>query len=39
MNRTWPTRFRGWFLVYTSKGMTRGEYAFVSSYMQLEVPQ
>ena len=25
-NRTWPTRFRGWFLIHASKGMTRDEY-------------
>ncbi|RKE35234.1 hypothetical protein B0G76_1295 [Paraburkholderia sp. BL23I1N1] len=25
-NRTWPTRFRGRFLVHASKGMTRAEY-------------
>lgn len=26
-NRTWPTRFRGWFLIHAAKGMTRNEYA------------
>jgi hypothetical protein len=25
-NRTWPTRFRGRFLVHASQGMTRDEY-------------
>lgn len=32
-NRTWPTRFRGEFLIHASKGMTKGEYqAFVMFY-------
>lgn len=25
-NRSWPTRFRGKFLVHASNGMTRSEY-------------
>ena len=25
-NRSWPTRFRGRFMVHASQGMTRGEY-------------
>jgi hypothetical protein len=35
-NRTWPTKFRGRFMVHASKGMTRSEYysacAFVASF-------
>lgn len=25
-NREWSTKFRGWFLIHASKGMTRDEY-------------
>lgn len=34
-NRTWPTRFRGQFLIHASKGMTRGEYDDVELFLAL----
>lgn len=34
-NRTWPTRFRGRFLVHASRGMTRREYAEVRAALNL----
>jgi len=33
-NRTWPTRFRGRFLVHASKGMTKREYEDVVMYLE-----
>ena len=41
-NRTWPTRFRGRFLVHASSGMTRNEYdacrLFMLGFTTLELP-
>jgi len=34
-NRTWPTRFRGWFFVHASKGMTRQEYEDAMNWIVL----
>lgn len=34
-NRSWPTKFRGRFLVHASKGMTRQEYQSVRDTMWL----
>jgi len=38
-NRTWPTRFRGEFLVHTGKGFDQAGYEWVVSEMGLAVPQ
>ena len=35
-NRSWPTRFRGEFLVHASKGMTRAEYDDVDLILALD---
>ena len=35
-NRSWPTRFRGEFLVHASKGMTRAEYENVDLMLALD---
>ena len=32
-NRTWPTRFRGWFLIHAGKGMTQEEYLSVKLWL------
>lgn len=34
-NRTWPTRFRGRFLVHASKGMTHAEYEAACDHLWL----
>lgn len=31
-NRSWPTRFRGSFLVHAPKGMTRDEYEYARAF-------
>jgi hypothetical protein len=36
-NRTWPTKFRGHFLVHASKGMTRKEYIEVLDYIEKRI--
>lgn len=33
-NRTWPTRFRGWFFIHAAKGMTQEEYYSVKLWVQ-----
>ncbi|CAG9169963.1 ASCH domain-containing protein [Cupriavidus pinatubonensis] len=37
-NRTWPTHFRGRFLVHAAKGMTRYEYEDVEDYLKYTEP-
>lgn len=32
-NRTWQTRFRGWFLIHAAKGMTQEEYYSVKLWL------
>lgn len=32
-NRTWPTRFRGWFFIHAAKGMTQEEYYSVKIWL------
>lgn len=34
-NRSWPTRFRGRFLVHAAKGMTRAEYDDTAEWVAL----